>query len=468
MQQKGRLRAGSLSFVEVLAASVALIGLSMTPVLIAPYMYGAAGNGSWLAYVFAGLMLLFVGMSLNRFARRTTGSGSMFLYAARELGPAIGALGGWSLIWAYVFVGASQFGAQTLFIGQLSGALGLSVPAMVTMMGLALLCIVLAVRDVALSTIVMLALETISVAIICTLVGFVLAKHGAHLDPAQLHLEGVGKASIGLGIATAIFSFVGFESATAFGDEARNPFVTIPRAVVWSVIIASMFFVLALYTEILGLHGAKPPLDQQTAPLWSLAEIAGIPYLKIPITIGAIFSSFSVALACLNTCARIMLPMAQNGLLPPRLATIHRRFATPHVALVVTIVAMFAIGAGMYAIRVAPIDIFNYCGTLSSLSFIVIYFLIAIAAPRYLRRIGELRSIDVGLAVLTCCFLAATAVTLFYPAPPPPTTIFPYLFIIYLAAGLGLYYLTGRRPIAQPASAEVSSPLPEESLGESL
>jgi amino acid transporter len=358
------------------------------------------------------------------------------------------------LIWAYVFVGASQFGAQALFWGQLAGALGLSVPAIATMSALAVLCIVLAVRDVALSTIVMLALETVSVAIICTLVGIVLSKHGAHLDPAQLHLQGVGKGSIGLGIATAIFSFVGFESATAFGDEARNPYVTIPRAVVWSVVIASMFFVLAIYTEILGLRGTKPALDQQTAPLWSLADVVGTPYLKIPITIGAIFSSFSVALACLNTCARVMLPMAQSGLLPRPLAAIHPRFATPHAALALTIAVMFLIGAGMFAARIAPIDIFNYCGTLSSLSFIVIYFLIAVAAPRCLRRTGELRAADVGLAALTCCFLAGTAVTLFYPIPPPPTTVFPYLFVLYLGAGLALYHLTRRRLSAEESVGE--------------
>jgi amino acid transporter len=461
MQQKGRLRAGSLTFIEVLAASLALVGLSMTPVLIAPYMYAAAGNGSWLAYVFAGVMLLLVAMSLNRFARRGTGAGSMFLYAARELGPALGALAGWSLIWAYVFVGAANFGAQALFWGQLGTAAGLTVPALLTMVALAAVCMVLAVRDVALSTIVMLALESISVAIICTLAGFVLLKHGPHLDLAQLQLSGTGKASIGLGIATAIFSFVGFESATAFGAEARNPFSTIPRAVVWSVIIASCFFVLTIYVEILGLRGAKTPLDQQTAPLWALAVVAGTPYLKIPITIGAIFSSFSVALACVNTCARIMLPMAQGGLLPKALSAIQPRFSTPHVALAVASVTMLAIGASMYISHVAPIDIFNYCGTLSSLSFIVIYFLIAMAAPRYLRRIGELRAFDTVLAVTACLFLAGTAVTLFYPLPPPPTTIFPYLFLVYLAAGLAIFFTTRGRVVTPALETATEEPLGE-------
>jgi amino acid transporter len=448
MDESTSLRAGSLSFIEVLAASVALIGLSMTPVLIAPYMFGAAGNGSWLAYVFGGIMLLLVALNLNHFAKRGTGAGSMFLYAANELGPVLGTLAGWSLVWAYVFVGAAQFGAQPLFFGALAQLLGSHIPVLTVMIALAFICWILAVRDIALSTIVMLVLESISVAIICALVAIVLFQHGPHIDTAQLHLNGVGRASIGLGIATAIFSFVGFESATAFGGEARDALRTIPRAVIWSVIIAGAFFVLTIYAEILGLRGTKPSLDQLSAPLWNLADAVGAGYFKIPIAIGAICSSFSVALACVNTGARILLPMAQNGLLPQGLASIHHRHRTPHVALATVVILMLGIGIAMWLARVAPIDVFNFCGTLSSLSFIAVYLLICIAAPKYLKRTGRLRAADLAIAVLSWIFLIATAVTLFYPVPPPPTNYFPYFFLAYLAIGLILYAFSRR---AQPA-----------------
>ncbi len=449
-QHQNRLRAGSLSFVEVLAASLALIGLSMTPVLIAPYMYGAAGNASWAAYVFAAVMLLLVAVNLNHFAKRATGSGSMFLYAAKELGPAAGTLAGWSLVWAYLFVGAAQFGAQPLFIGQLAHALGIPIPAFAVMVGLGIVCWLLAVRDVALSTVVMLVLETISVAIICILIVTVFVKHGV-VDVAQLRFEGVGRASIGLGIATAIFSFVGFESATAFGDEARNALKTIPRAVIWSVLIAATFFVFSMYAEILGLRGSKPPLDQLSMPLWNLADVLNTGYLKIPIAIGAICSSFSVALACVNTSARIILPMSEDGLLPKVFASVHPRFRTPHVALGTVVVVMFVIGVAMFRGGVAPIDIFNFCGTLSSLSFIAVYLIISIAAPKLLKRIGELKPIHVVASVASCAFLLAGAVTLFYPMPPAPTNVFPYLFLLYLIVGLVLYAMTRRKTVGEPS-----------------
>lgn len=456
-EQQQRLRAGSLSFIEVLAASMALIGLTMAPVLLAPYLFSAAGNGSCLAYIFAAIMLLLVAICLNHFARRTTASGSMFLYAAGELGPVVGTLAGWSMLWAYVFVGAAQFGAQPLFIGMLGDAAGIHIPVLVPMLLLAAICWLLAARDIALSTIVMLALESISVAIICVLIGVVLYRHGAHIDTAQLHLQGVGKAGIGFGIATAIFSFVGFESATAFGDEARSPLKSIPRAVIWSVIIAGAFFVLATYAEILGLRDSKTPLDQLPNPMQTLASLSGASYLKIPLTIGAIFSSFSVALACVNTAARIMLPMAESSLLPKILGTVNARFKTPQVALATVTVIMLLVGIAMYARGVAPIDIFNYTATLSSLSFIAIYLFIVVASTKYLRRVREIRTIDVIVAVAASLCLSGTAVTLFYPVPPPPITYFPYIFLAYLAFGL-LLFTFARRRVRIPQPDVVATP----------
>lgn len=446
--QPARLRKESLAFPEVLAASVALIGPSMTPILIAPYMYANAGNASWLAYVFGGVMLLFVAFNLNQFAKRFTGAGSMYEYAAENLGPAAGALAGWTLIWAYVFVGASQFGAMTLFVQNLLGLAGWHIPALAIFAAATFVWWYFAYRDIQLSTLVMLALETISVSIISILVALVLFGHGLSVDTAQLHLQGISGGGIGLGIAFAIFSFVGFESATAFGEEAKRPLVTIPRAVLGSVVLASLFFIICIYAEIAGLRHSKTPLDQLSAPLWTLADLYGAGYFKIPIGIGAIFSSFSVALACVTTGARIILPMARKGLFPPAAGKIQSRFATPYVAVTVVVAAMLFTALAMYFAGVTPINIFNYCGTLSSFGFIVIYALIAIAAPRFLRRIGDHKTADYVISALALICLLVPAVTLFVPAPPPPTNAFAYIFVLYMLGGWIYFTAAARRRTA--------------------
>jgi amino acid transporter len=39
-----------------------------------------------------------------------------------------------------------------------------------------------------------------------------------------------------MGVVVAIFSLVGFESSTAFGEEAVNPLKTIPKSIIWSLV----------------------------------------------------------------------------------------------------------------------------------------------------------------------------------------------------------------------------------------
>jgi amino acid transporter len=433
------LRTGSLTFVEVLATSIALIGPSMTPILIAPYMFANAGNGTWLAYLFGAGMLVVVALNLNQFARRFTGAGSMYEYAAENLGPTLGALAGWSLLWAYVFVAAAVVGAMALFVGLLlhdAGILAASTPAVYVAIAVVLgaVCWQAAYRGVQVSAIVMLVLEAISVLIILLLVGIVLFRHGPGLDPNQLKVKG-GVPNWGLAVMTAVFSLVGFESATAFGAEAKRPLVAIPRAVIASVVFASAFFIIATYAEIVGLEHAAKPLDQQTFPLGTLVGLYHIGYLRVPIAIGALCSAFSVCLACITTAGRIGYAVAKAGLFPRALGAIEARHNTPHVAVTLITIVVVSIAAASLAAGVLPIDVFNNCGTLSAFGFIVIYAAISIAACLYVKRIGAMRWIDVAISALAVGLLGVPAVSLIYSVPAPPQRWFGYYFVGFMIIG---------------------------------
>src|SRR5476651_1504684 len=94
-----RLRTQCLNFWEVLAQAIALISPTMTAALIVPLMFGTTGSISWLSYGLGAVLVLFVALSLNQFAKRTTNSGSMYSYAMSGLGFAGGSLCGWCLLW---------------------------------------------------------------------------------------------------------------------------------------------------------------------------------------------------------------------------------------------------------------------------------------------------------------------------------------------------------------------------------
>ena len=198
---------------------------------------------------------------------------------------------------------------------------------------LVLVCVIagaaLAYRDVKLSARAMLWIEAVSVLCIVVVLLLVLWKNGLHLDWPQLKLQGSSVSSIRLGLVLAIFSFVGFESATALGHEAKEPLRTIPRAVLQCAVGAGVFFMLSAYAQVLGFRGAGVGLDKSDAPMHVLANQANVPVLGVVIDAGAVVAMFACILACLTAAARILLLMAHNGLVPLQLARTHHRNDTP-------------------------------------------------------------------------------------------------------------------------------------------
>ncbi len=115
-------------------------------------------------------------------------------------------------------------------------------------------------RDVKISARLMLWIEAVSVSVIVIVVALLLVRHGWHWDWEQLHLRGMTGSGLRLGLVLALFSFVGFESATTLGSEAHNPLKTIPRAVIQSSILAGVFFTVCAYAEVLGFHAVGQDL----------------------------------------------------------------------------------------------------------------------------------------------------------------------------------------------------------------
>src|SRR5581483_8485396 len=104
------------------------------------------------------------------------------------------------------------------------------------------------------------------------------------------------------------------------------------------------------------------------------SDIAKVPFLRIPIEIGALFSSFSVALASLNAGARVIFTMGRTGLLPGALGRAHTEHQSPHVAL--TLFALVNLTTAFLMVVVfkrAPVDAFGDTATLSAFGFVAIY-----------------------------------------------------------------------------------------------
>jgi amino acid transporter len=439
------LRANALGFPALLAQSIALISPTMTAALIIPLAFSNAGQGTWMAYLFGTGMLLFVVFNLNQFARRSTSPGSMYAYIGRGLGPVSGVLSGWTLIWCYLFIGVAGMTGFTIFAREILSLIGIhgSIPSVIFFAISGVVAWILAVKDVRLSSMLMLVLEGLSVLCILALAFVVLFKHGVTIDTSQIQLKGISFRGMSLAVVACIFSLVGFESATALGGEAKNPLHTIPRAVIWSLVIAGLFFVFMSYVEVYGTRHYSSTLDTLAMPLNTLADLDSVSYFKLPLSLGAMISFFALSLSCLNAGARIIFPMARHSMFPAALGTTHNTNKTPAIALTVYIVLMFAIPA-IWSSKTDTLTIFNDAGTLAAFGFLLAYFMVSLAAPVYLRKLGELTLGNVVLAVLAFLFLLVPTVGSFYPLPAWPVDLFPYIFLAYMAVG-GVWLFIGSR-----------------------
>jgi amino acid transporter len=431
------LRADALSPVETLAQSIASIAPTAGPALTMPAVFALAGNATWLVYFLGTLSMVLVALSVRQFARRSASPGSLYEYAASALSPFWAAVTGWSLLMAYAGTAGAVTGGFSSYLNVLVHlAFGINLPAIVPTAISVGFATWIAVRDIRLSARLMLSLESISVLLIVMIASATLLKSSTIFDAPQLELSGVSLPHLGPGLVLALFSFVGFESATALGAEARNPLRSIPRAVLGSAILVGIFFVICAYIEVVGFRSAGLELGNNETPLQVLAEQARMNWAGPLIAAGAMFSFFACTLACLTAGARVLFFMARRGLLHGSMGKAHLKNETPsNAVLVVALFTMLMCGP-LAALGAAGTEVNGWLGTLATYGFIVAYLLVVIAAPIHWHRNDELSLRHLVLAAVAGVSMLGALGFSLYPVPPAPYLYLPYCFAAYLLTAL--------------------------------
>jgi amino acid transporter len=434
------LRREILSPMETLAQSVSTMAPTTTPAATVPLVCALAGNGTWLAYLLATGAILLVALCISRFARHSASPGSLYNYAAMILPPWLQAAVAWSLLLAYVATASSVIGGFYHYANLLlRDATGHGFSAVFLAILVTGVSIWIAYRDAQISARLMLWIEAVSVTVIVTVVVLLLVRHGWHWDQEQIHLRGMTGSGLRLGLVLALFSYVGFESATTLGSEAHNPLKTIPRAVILTALLGGAFFTICAYAEVLGFHAAGQDLGKSEAPMHVLSQVAGVPVFGLLIDIGALVSLFASTLACITAAARVLLLMAHNGLAHGALRTTHAHNRTPSLAVLITGIAALLPVAVLAARGASGLDVYGWLGSLATYGFIVAYGLVCVALPRYLRDHGaEVRG-AYFLSSLAGVVMALALIGNLYPVPEGTYGKLPYIYLAYLTAGLAWF-----------------------------
>ncbi len=431
------LKTGILSQWETLAQSLSSIAPTASPAMIIPLVIAGSGRSSWLSYLFATAGALLVALHVNVFARDSASPGSLYAFVHAELGLWSGLIAGWGLIVAYICTAQAVTGGvmeytQGLFGGFMLRPLGGFIVVGATIA----LAVALAYRNVELSTRFMLWIEAASIALIVLV--FVYPGHGQSLShtAGQFAPGALALTPIRAGLILATFSFVGFESATALGTEAKNPLVTIPLAVLGTTILSGFFFVFCAYAEFSAFSGRLDLLDVNSAPLQTLAQLKGIAWLAPILSIGAGVSFFACALACITASARTALSVSAHGSLPHALRRAHAINQTPHIAVIVSGIASAAVPGYLVLRHASGFDLYNWLGTIATFGFVVAYLFVVFAAALRLKRKGQSTAISISLAAITILFLGwALGGSLNLDAPGPEKWLAP-IFAAIVAAGV--------------------------------
>jgi amino acid transporter len=390
--------------IEVLAQSVSTAapaaGMATVPAIVA----ATAGTATLWSFVLATAVALAVGACIATFTRRMAVAGSLYSLTAKGLGPGAAFACGAALLAGYAVLLMAVLAGAVLYTDALLTRLGWSTPpaaGAAAVVVLAALTAVLVLRGVRVSARIVLAVEAVSIALM--LVIFVVLLTGPQAPPTAGGTPGWSLAGVAAGVLPALGAFIGFEAATTLGVEARRPFVSVPRAVLGTAALVGLLTILAAHTQVVGFAGA---LGDQPEPVVTLAAAHGTPWLAVLLDLGIATSFVASTLATTNALVRVLFSMARDRIVPQRIGATHRRYRTPHVAIAVAIPVGAAVPAALLLAEVPGLTVLRGLISVATAGYLVAYLLVSLAAPLFLRRIGELTVAPVVVTAIAVPVLA--------------------------------------------------------------
>ncbi|TDC57726.1 amino acid permease [Actinomadura sp. KC345] len=286
-----------------------------------------AGPAVVLSFVLAAVTALFSALSYAELAGTIPVSGSSYSYAYATLGELVAWVCGWCLLLEYavsvsaVAVGWGSylnefFGAAFGFTipDEISGPPGeggiVNVPAVIVVAFAALVLLRGASESAAVNT-VMVFLK-IGVLLFFCAVAFT-AFRSQNLAP----FAPMGWAGLSAAGSRVFFSYIGFDAASTAGEEARNPRRDLPLAIVFSLVIVTVVYVLVALAAVAAMHWERFELSGTEASLAHVLDSAtGRSWPSVILSFGAVIAITSVVLTVMYGQTRILFAMSRDGLVP--------------------------------------------------------------------------------------------------------------------------------------------------------
>jgi APA family basic amino acid/polyamine antiporter len=403
---------------------------------------GAVPNveGVYLVWIVSGILTLFGALIAAELASAYPHAGGVYVFLREAFSPAVAFLWGWAMFWTMhtgiIAVIAMVFARYVSFfvpVGDI-GLRGLAIGAVIVLTAVNYV----GVRQGSLvqTTLTILKVGAI-VAII--VIAFALGPRGL----ANPRLSGLAEAGpkspftfsqFPLAVVAGLFAFGGWHMVTYAAEETREPERTIPRALIFGVVIVTACYVAlnAAYFHVL--------LPEQIARSTRVAADAADAVLG---TGGAGFMSAVVAVSTFGALngvilsgPRAYLAMARDGLLVSWAAAIHPRFHTPHRAILLQ---------GVWAVVLVSTGTYRALFTRVVYTEWIFFALMAWGLMRLRRRSGYTPAYRVwGYPIVPVVFIVCSAFIVINQIIADAANATTGL--AFVAAGLPVYFWVVRKP----------------------
>jgi amino acid transporter len=407
------------------------------------------------------LYLLFsVGFTtMNRFV---ASAGGFYPYIVAGLGRPLGVAGALIALATYNAIDIAVYGMFGFFSNAIvTSHGGPDIAWWVYAFGLGVAVYLCGRRNIAFSGKLLGFCMVAEIAILLLLGIAILATGGG---PEQVSIAPFGphamfSSGFGVALVFVVSSFIGIEATVIFGEEARDPVRTIPKATYIAVLLIAIFYAFSTWT-ISVYYGPSKILAEatsNTATLYlnAIDKLLG-PAMAMIMNVLLITSLFACALSFHSTINRYFFAIGREGLAWSGFARTHRDHESPHVAgAVQTLLALGATAGFALAGQDPYAVVFAWMGTFASLGILVIQVMVSIAVIAFFRKSTQgvgvwHRLIAPALSIAglgTCLVLMASNLALVSGSDSRIVNSFPSLLALIGGIGFGFaIWVRSRRP----------------------
>ena len=294
-----------------------------------------AGPAAILSFAIGGVIALLVALCTAELATAMPRSGGAYYHVSRSFGPFAGLLVGFAQSAGLVFASAFYLVAFADYVLNLFGGPGTGSAAISAGIacGTALLLMLVNLVGSSESGRLQFGIVALLVVLLIGVFGFgLLRATGISGDAVPMpEFAPFGAMPVFTTAAFVFTSFLGFVQISTVAGEIRNPGRNLPTALIGSVIIVTLLYVIALFVTT-SLLSAEQLADTGSKATIALGQVLFGEFGKLLVLVAGLFATLSSANASILSSSRTLFALGRDRLSPEWTARVSKRFGTPHFA----------------------------------------------------------------------------------------------------------------------------------------